>query len=128
MWQPLDSGVSEVLDALEPQAAEVGQDAVEVGAVDAVERADQDEEFIYQVTKITYENRAKNSHPAAKKFINEENAPRFTGTEFHPGAIRFYREIGIWPADAGETKADESPSADAPATETEPSGDANDSQ
>ena len=52
--------------------------------------------MIYQITKTLYENRAKIAHPAAKKFITEKNAARFTGTDFHPGAIRFYKEIGIW--------------------------------
>jgi TRAP transporter TAXI family solute receptor len=74
-----------------------------VGTMQLITSADQDEEFIYQITKTIWENRAKISHPAAKRFINEENAARFTGTEFHPGAIRFYEEIGIWPD--GETPA-----------------------
>ena len=87
--------------------------------------AAQDEEFIYQITKTIWENRAKISHPGAKRFINEKNAPRNTGTEFHPGAIRFYKEVGIWPEAAGDR---DEPAADAPATETKPSGDANESQ
>ncbi len=67
-----------------------------VGSMHLITAADQPEEKIYQITKILYENRAKIAHPAAKKFINAKNAARFTGTDFHPGAIRFYKEIGIW--------------------------------
>lgn len=67
-----------------------------VGSMHLITAADQPEELIYQITKTLWENRASISHPAAKKFITEENAARYTGTDFHPGAIRFYREIGIW--------------------------------
>ena len=56
-----------------------------------------DEDIVYRVTKTIYENRDKvvKIHPAGKA-INEKNAVRQTGTPFHPGAIKFYKEIGIW--------------------------------
>jgi hypothetical protein len=93
-----------------------------VGAMHLITSAAQDDEFVYQITKTIWTNRAKISHPGAKKFINEKNAPRNTGTKFHPGAIRFYKEEGIWPEAAEEGKAGD----DAPATD-DPSGDANES-
>ncbi len=68
-----------------------------VGSMHLIVSASQDEETVYQLTKALYENRAEvvAKHPAGKA-INPENAARFVGTDFHPGAIRFYREIGIW--------------------------------
>ena len=76
--------------------------AMNVGSMHLITSADYDEERVYQLTKTIWENREDISHPAAKKFINEKNAARFTGTPFHPGAIRFYEEIGIWKGEGGQ--------------------------
>ncbi|MCB0276453.1 MAG: TAXI family TRAP transporter solute-binding subunit [Calditrichaeota bacterium] len=81
-----------------------GQEAeyqgLNVGSMHLITRADLDEETVYQLTKALYENREEvvKQHPAGKA-INPQNAIRDTGTPFHPGAIRFYKEIGIWPAE-----------------------------
>lgn len=73
-------------------------EAMNVGSMHFITSASKDEELVYEVTKAIYENRESVTakHPAGKA-INPKNAPRSNGTEFHPGAIRFYREIGIWP-------------------------------
>lgn len=80
--------------------------AMNVGSMHVITSADTDEETIYQIAKALWENRKDVGHPAAK-FINEENAARNTGTPFHPGAERFYKEVGIWPEAAGEPLAAE---------------------
>ena len=69
-----------------------------VGSMHLITSADQDEDLIYQITKTIWEHRDEiaTKHPAGKA-INENNVARYTGTEFHPGAIRFYREAGLWP-------------------------------
>ena len=78
-----------------------GQDAdypcLNVGSMHLITGADKDEETVYQLTKALYENREEvvAKHPAGKA-INPKNAARPVGTDFHPGAIRFYKEIGIW--------------------------------
>jgi TRAP transporter TAXI family solute receptor len=71
-----------------------------VGSMHLVTSAAVDEELVYQVTKAIYENRAEvvEKHPAGKA-INPKVVVRDTGTAFHPGAVRFYREIGIWPGE-----------------------------
>jgi hypothetical protein len=79
-----------------------GQDedfeGLDVGSMHLIAAADRDEELVYRLTRAIYENRDKvaQKHPAGRA-INAQNAVRDTGTEFHAGAIRYYREIGIWP-------------------------------
>ncbi len=73
-----------------------------VGSMHLITAATEDEEVVYQVTKTLYENRAAviAEHRAGNAI--ERNATLNTGVPFHPGAIRFYREIGIWSEDGSE--------------------------
>jgi len=74
---------------------------LDVGSMHLITSATADEELVYQITKTLYENREQvvAKHPAGKA-INPKNAARDTGLLFHPGARRYYQEIGIWPGDA----------------------------
>jgi TRAP transporter TAXI family solute receptor len=81
-----------------------GQDedfnGLDVGSMHLITSADADEDLIYALTKVIYENRDQvTAKHAAGRAINSRNVVRDTGTEFHPGAIRYYKEIGIWPED-----------------------------
>ena len=81
-----------------------------VGSMHLITHADMDEETIYQITKTLYENaEAVQKKHAVGKAINAKVVIRDTGTEFHPGAIRFYKEISIWPEAAATPVADEPP-------------------
>lgn len=96
-------------------------EGLNVGSMHVITSADQPEELIYQITKTAWENREEiaGKHPAGKA-INEKNAARYTGTDFHPGAIRFYREAGIW-VEAGDGKTSgQKSSAEKPADEKKP--------
>lgn len=76
---------------------------INVGNMELVTHKNVDEDVVYQVTKLLYENREKvaEQHPAGKA-LADKNIIRNTGTEFHPGAIRYFKEIGIWPESSSE--------------------------
>ena len=84
-----------------PSGTYRGQDepfhGMNVGAMHLITAANLDAETVYQFTKTLYEQRAEvvKIHPAGKA-INPKNIIKDTGTPFHPGAIRYYKEIGIW--------------------------------
>lgn len=88
-------------DATIPAGTYHGQtDAFEglnVGSMQLITSAAMDPELVYQVTKAIYQNRDEiaKRHPAGKA-INPSTVVQDTGTLFHPGAVRYYKEIGIW--------------------------------
>ncbi len=88
--------------AVIPAGTYAGQDepfaGLNVGSMHLVTAAAAAPELVYEVTRVLWENRDKvvEKH-AAGKAIEARVVVRDTGTAFHPGAKRFYREIGIWP-------------------------------
>ena len=71
---------------------------INVGNMHLITHANVDEDLVYNFTKLMYTNREQigEKHRAGKA-INPKNAIKDTGTPFHPGAIKFYKEEGIWP-------------------------------
>ena len=71
--------------------------SMNVGAMHLITAENADENMVYAFTKTLYTHRAEvvKRHGAGKA-INPKNVVKDTGTAFHPGAVRFYREIGIW--------------------------------
>ncbi len=71
--------------------------SMNVGAMHLITAEGVDEDMVYAFTKTLYTHREEvvKRHGAGKA-INPTNVVKDTGTAFHPGAIRFYQEIGIW--------------------------------
>ncbi len=83
-----------------PAGTYAGQDEdVETSAVKLTLfiTADVDEETVYQMTKVFWENwdYLTETHAALKKADPKEACNDVAGVEIHPGAARYYREIGI---------------------------------
>ena len=76
-------------------------EGLDVGSMHVITSATAPDDLVYNWTKLLYENRelVVEKH-AAGRAINPGNVVRDTGTEFHPGAIRFYEEAGLWPQQA----------------------------
>jgi TRAP transporter TAXI family solute receptor len=80
----------------------LGQDLATVGLYNfLIGRADLPNDLVYQLVKTAFEgqSRLQKAHPAASQTI-PQNALKNTSLPFHPGAIRYYREIGIRIPDA----------------------------
>lgn len=71
---------------------------INVGNMMLITHADVDEDTVYNVTRLLFKNRdaVAEQHPAGKA-LAPKNIVRDTGTPFHPGAIKFFKEEGIWP-------------------------------
>lgn len=71
---------------------------INVGNMHLITHENVSEDVVYNFTKVLYQNREQvaEKHPAGKA-LNPKNAVRNTGVPYHPGAIKFYKEEGIWP-------------------------------
>jgi TRAP transporter TAXI family solute receptor len=63
--------------------------------------------FVYEMTKMIWENFAEfaSFHPMAAKFKAEDVAKIVPIMPYHPGAIKYYKEIGVWTAELDEIQA-----------------------
>lgn len=74
-----------------------------VGWAHLIAHQSMDDETVYQFTKLLWENREKVAiRNKAAAGIKPETAAQNNGVPYHPGAEKFYREIGIWPEATNE--------------------------
>jgi TRAP transporter TAXI family solute receptor len=89
------------ISEVSPSAAQAGIDApTDVQTYDYVllTRADVPDELVYKVVKAMHDNKGEleSVHPAFRAFAPGKMAKKST-VGYHPGAIKFYTEKGLWP-------------------------------
>ena len=80
----------------------LGKDYATIGMYNfAIGRSDLPDDLVYQLVKTVFENQPRllKIHSAARETI-PQNVDKNTFMLFHPGAVRYYREIGIKIPDA----------------------------
>ena len=62
-----------------------------------VARTDLDEETVYTLTKTMWENNAElRKSPGLAMWDKDSYVTDEIWLPFHPGAIKFYKEVGVW--------------------------------
>ncbi|MEM7482324.1 MAG: TAXI family TRAP transporter solute-binding subunit [Acidobacteriota bacterium] len=89
-------------------------EGLNVGSMHLIAAADLDEETAYRIVKTLWENRERVvERHAAGRAIRPEIVVRDVGTPFHPGAERYFREIGIWPEPStGDSESEDPPTGE----------------
>lgn len=56
------------------------------------------DEVVYKFAKAVHGRKAElvKGHPSFNAFTDQGMAVKHIGAEYHPGAVRFYKEVGIW--------------------------------
>lgn len=56
------------------------------------------DEVAYKIAKAVYENKKMlaQGHPTFRSFNRKQAGKQFSVLKYHPGAIKFYKEVGIW--------------------------------
>lgn len=73
--------------------------SLNVGSAHLITHVSVDDDLVYKFVRRIYESREQiaERHRAARG-ITPETVGRENGTQFHPGAIRYFEEIGLMPA------------------------------
>lgn len=69
-----------------------------IGAINlTIINSELSDDLVYEMTKAVFEHADEiaEKHPSAK-YINIENAVAVKSIPYHPGAIRYYKEVGVW--------------------------------